>query len=187
MKNWIKLLLALFIISSVLLVACKTPLEQYLDRGTKYFDQGKWDEAIAAYTQAIELDPNNVLAYTNRGASYVEKGEYAKGIEDYNKAIELDPENIIIYYNRSMAYIYNGDYDKAIADCNKIIEGGLKNNWVYFNRGVAYAKKGMYEFALADFYKAKSLVNAPEFTSKVDEYIKQMNDAIKLQSENVVK
>ena len=52
-----------------------------------------YDEAIAAYNQAIELDPNLSGFYTMRGYCYPKVEKYKEAIEDFNKAIELDPED----------------------------------------------------------------------------------------------
>lgn len=50
--------------------------------------------AIADYTKARELDPNNAGAYYNRGSAYTHEGQYDLAINDYKKVIELsqDPD-----------------------------------------------------------------------------------------------
>ena len=54
---------------------------------------GKYQEAIEAYTKAIELDPKYAVAYYGRGLIYVVLGDYRQAIRDYDKAIELDPKD----------------------------------------------------------------------------------------------
>ena len=66
------------------------------------------DQAIAAYSRAIELNPNNAAAYNNRGAAYWEKGELDRAFSDYNKAIELDPELANAYGSRGNAHREKG-------------------------------------------------------------------------------
>jgi tetratricopeptide (TPR) repeat protein len=63
----------------------------HLDHGRACLDKGKYDEAIADYTKAISLDPNDATAYTNRGLAYESKGEVDRAIADYTKAIEINP------------------------------------------------------------------------------------------------
>jgi tetratricopeptide (TPR) repeat protein len=52
-----------------------------------------YEEAIDAYNQAIDLDPNVAGFYTMRGYCYSKIEKYKEALEDFNKAIELDPED----------------------------------------------------------------------------------------------
>ena len=60
------------------------------NEGLLYNNTGEYHKAIAAFTRAIELDPNFAPAYSNRGWAYIELGQYEQAIADYNKAAELD-------------------------------------------------------------------------------------------------
>ena len=85
--------------------------KEYFYRGDTYRMQGKYDEAIEAFTKAIELDDEYVFSsYVNLGVVYFEKGEYDKAIDACTKAIELDPGFIGAYYNRGGAYCKQGKY-----------------------------------------------------------------------------
>ena len=55
-----------------------------------YEHVGQYDKAIADYTKAIELEPDD-LNYKNRADCYKEMKQYEKAIVDYTKAIELNP------------------------------------------------------------------------------------------------
>ncbi len=61
----------------------------YHNRGFVYDDQGKFDEAIADYTEAIRIEPNMALAYYYRGSAYGKQGDKAKAEADFAKAKEL--------------------------------------------------------------------------------------------------
>lgn len=176
----IKIICILVLGTLFLALACLSQAEQRLNQGNKYFDEGKYNEAIREYTKAIEADPNLVEPYTNRASAYVEVGEFDKAIADNTKAIELDPENVIPYYNRSMAYARKGEFDKVIADCNKILDDfKFYNNWVFYTRALAYAEKNQYDKALTDLQKAKENSSTPEFLQRVDNKIKELTDAMK--------
>jgi tetratricopeptide (TPR) repeat protein len=51
------------------------------------------DEAIAACSRLLALDPKNAAAYNNRGWAYDGKGDYDRAIADLDQAIWLDPKN----------------------------------------------------------------------------------------------
>jgi tetratricopeptide (TPR) repeat protein len=60
-------------------------------RANGYVAAKRWDEAIADFTKAIELKPDDPVGYENRGWAYEEKGELDKAIENYRQATKLDP------------------------------------------------------------------------------------------------
>jgi tetratricopeptide (TPR) repeat protein len=93
----------------------------YLFKGAIYADKGLWDEAIAEYNRAIELNPRFVEAYFARGVAHIEgKGQYDKAISDFTEAIKIAPEDADAYNNRGVALHLNGDYEKAWEDVHKV-------------------------------------------------------------------
>jgi tetratricopeptide (TPR) repeat protein len=64
----------------------------FLTQGAKDQAKGDYDSAIAAFNQAIALDPNLAEAYQDRAGAYEAKGDYARAIEDYSEALKLDPK-----------------------------------------------------------------------------------------------
>ena len=63
-----------------------------------------YEEAIDAYNEAINLDPNLCGFYTMRGYCYSKIEKYKEAIEDFNKAIELDPEDAQNYKLRGAVF-----------------------------------------------------------------------------------
>ncbi len=118
---------------------------------------GQSDKAIEAYSHAIELNPNNTIAYYNRGIAYGDKGAHDHAISNYSKAIDLQPDYTDAYYNRGNTYSDKGVYNRAITDYNKAIELNPDNAMAYCNRGIAYNCKGAYNRAIADYNKAIEL------------------------------
>ena len=106
----------------LLVLACANPALEHFKQGATYRAQSQWDEAIAAYTKAIEADRDFAMAYNNRGHSYAMKQEYNKAIGDFTKAIELDPKQDVPYYNRAEIFVTIGEPEKAIADLEKFVE-----------------------------------------------------------------
>lgn len=129
----------------------------WFENGNVYFDKKQYDRAIADYSKAIQLDPNDAMAYYNRGIAYYFKGQYDRAIADYNKGIALDPNNAIAYNYRGIAYDFKGQYDKAFKDYNKAIQLDPNYVFAYSNRGIAYKNKGQYDRAFKDYNKAIQL------------------------------
>lgn len=63
--------------------------EEFFQRGRELDVQGKHQEAITEYTQAIQLEPNYVEAYFYRSNALALEGQPQKGIEDLQKAAAI--------------------------------------------------------------------------------------------------
>jgi tetratricopeptide (TPR) repeat protein len=87
-----------------------------LARGVTRYNKEDYDRAIADFSRAVELDPDDIGAYNNRGSARFAKEDYNGVIEDFTQIIRLDQTNAIVYYNRGCAYSHIGDYDRAVAD-----------------------------------------------------------------------
>lgn len=63
-------------------------------------------EAIAAYQQALRLDPNNAYVHNNLGNALSEQGKLKEAIAELEIAVRLDPsstrfrDNLEIYKNK---------------------------------------------------------------------------------------
>jgi len=61
----------------------------------------RYGEAIAEYTQALELNPYDITSLTNRGEVYMHHGLLDDAKTDFKKAIELDPKAEDKWANRA--------------------------------------------------------------------------------------
>lgn len=99
--------------------------EQY-DLGMRYLEEENYEEAIVAFTAAIEIDSNYADAYTGRGNAYIFSGEtdehLAQALSDYQKALELDEENTAAYLGIADIYIRQGNYEDALEILNEGLE-----------------------------------------------------------------
>ena len=125
-----------------------------VSQGKTDSNNGDYDRAIAAFSEAIRLDPKNVNAFGNRGIAYAKKGDNDRAIADYNDVIRLSPNYANAFLNRGIAYGKKGDNDRAIADFTEAIRLDPKNANVFFDRGIAYGKKGDNDRAIADYNEA---------------------------------
>jgi len=87
---------------------------QWFNKGYDYDVKEDYDNAIFAYTKAIELNPQDADAYTNRGVVYDTQGKYDLAIMDYTKAIELNPQDGDTYFNKAIACENAGKKTEAI-------------------------------------------------------------------------
>jgi len=65
-------------------------MEDYVSQGVAYYKKAQYEQAIAAFNKALEINPRNADAYMGRGRAYELKGEYDKAIADHGKALEIN-------------------------------------------------------------------------------------------------
>ncbi len=103
-------------------------------RAEEHHDAYELEEAIAAYTEAIELDPTLAEAYHRRGVARMSSAVYddATVIEDQTKAIALRPDYPEAYYERAAAHlsmavkqdgqVVKEDLERAVGDLTRAME-----------------------------------------------------------------
>ena len=131
--------------------------EVYLRWGKEKYKLGNYENAIADYDIAIQLNPDHADIYNNRGNAKHQLGRYDAAITDYDIAIQLNPDHADIYNNRGNAKHQLGRYDAAITDYDTAIQ--LKPNYAeaYNKRGRAKHKLGRYDAAITDYDTAIQL------------------------------
>src|ERR1051326_9117513 len=126
------------------------------------FGAGDVDGAIAAYGEAIRVDPKGAVFYVERGTVWGSKREFARALADFDQAIKLDPNNA----NRAGATAWNlkgriqsmqGDVDGAIAAYEAAIRLDPKLGLAHQNRGDALKEKAEYARALESYDRAIDL------------------------------
>ena len=110
----------------MLLTACSSKATNAADKielGQKYLTELNYTEAIASFTEAIKLDPNNIQAYMGRAEAYVALGEYDKALADY-RFISGTTEDMP--YTRALSYIGQAEvYEKMEQPARAISDYGL--------------------------------------------------------------
>ncbi len=96
--------------------------EDAFNLGLQLMGQQRYDEAIKAFSTAIEIIPADYQAYNSRGVAWALKGDFDKAIDDYNKALNIRPRYAEAYNNRGYARTQKGDLQAALDDYSKALE-----------------------------------------------------------------
>ena len=96
--------------------------EDAFSLGLQLMGRQRYDEAIKAFSAAIEIIPGDYQAYNSRGVARALKGDFDKAIDDYNKALEIRPRYAEAYNNRGYASTQKGDLQAALDDYSKALE-----------------------------------------------------------------
>lgn len=76
--------------------------------------QARYDNAIAAYRRALQLDPLLVDAYTGLGASLVAQRRYDEAVRQFQAAVALAPHVARLHNDLGYAYMQAGATAQAI-------------------------------------------------------------------------
>jgi tetratricopeptide (TPR) repeat protein len=124
--------------------------EELMREGEALFSQGKADEALKKYQQALEVDPKNYHAAVFSGDIYLQKQDFAQAEIWYQKAIAIDP-------NRETAYRYSATplmkQRKTEAARDRYVEAFIVEP---YNR---FARAGLIQWAEATQTKLAHLQN----------------------------
>jgi tetratricopeptide (TPR) repeat protein len=110
--------------------------------GYLYMAKGESKKAIAAFDDALKLDPKNVNLLLNKIDLYNKLGDKVKAKEFTEKALELDPTNHILYYNLGVTASKEGNVVDAEKYFKKVLE--IKPNYInaYFGLQQIYIDRG---------------------------------------------
>ena len=89
--------------------------EDLYDEAVDLFADDKFDEAIALYKKALEIDPKYGDAAHGLALCYKAMGDIDAAIEATNQYINNEPEDILAFTNLSMFYQQKGMIKEAEA------------------------------------------------------------------------
>lgn len=118
--------------------------------------QGKYDEAIAYFTEAIALNPDYAWAIAHRGETYCGMKRYSEAVGDFNRAVELNP-TAWNYAHRGAVYRKLYRYEEALGDFNQAIALEPNYAWAIAYRCLIYELTYRYAEGLREFDRAISL------------------------------
>ena len=118
--------------SPLIAARAKPPFEQYVDQGVERYNSGNYRGALAAYTKAIEIEPQIAELYNYRGDAKRNLQDFQGAIADYTKTIEIKPQYANAYLNRGIDREIVNDLKGACLDWRKAAGLGKENaaEWV---------------------------------------------------------
>lgn len=98
----------------------------YYDRGVQYSLKGNFSNAIADYTRALALKPDNLDALFNRANAYENRNELNAAFNDYAVYLKINSKDGSVYYKRSYLFYKTGKLDEALDDLQRAEELGFR-------------------------------------------------------------
>lgn len=103
-------------------VAEAADAEDLKKAGNAKLSAGEFDEAIALYTKAIQVDPNNAVYFANRAAAHMKLQNYSAAVSDSREAVRIDRNYVKGHYRLGLALEGESHVDEAVL----VLEEALK-------------------------------------------------------------
>jgi Flp pilus assembly protein TadD len=116
--------------------------------------QGKFQEAAAHYTKALQINPNYAEPYNNLGTVLDQQGKTQEAAAHYTKALQIKPDYAEPHINLGIILIQQGKIQEAAAHFTKALQIKPNNARAYNNMGTLLDQQGKTQEAAAHFTKA---------------------------------
>jgi tetratricopeptide (TPR) repeat protein len=123
--------------------------------GFVYWMSGQKDQAIAAYKEAVRLQPDDAESHQMLGD--IQLGEPGIAIQEYRQAVQLKPTNAKYRQGLGLALSIKGDFDAAVAEFQEAARLDPKDGESHAYWGEVLQKKGDINGAAFEYLRAFTL------------------------------
>jgi len=123
-------------------------------QGYLYLKAKRFQEALGAFEQALQLDPGDVSLYNGKGRALSGLKRYREALAAFERAIQLEPSNVTFYNRKGVVLCRLERYQEALAVLEQSIR--LEPNYApsYDNKGDALSGLKRYQEALTAYEQA---------------------------------
>lgn len=125
--------------------------------GNWLFQQGKTDESIAHYYEALRINPEYMLANISLGVALASQGQFDRSIEQFQYVMKYHPDFPELYYNLGVALSAQRKYEDALKQYQKAVELNPDYIKTYSNMGIVLSFLGRFDDAAVSYEKALQL------------------------------
>lgn len=170
----------------------KQDVNQLFATAVSYHQQQLFEQALIAYQQVLNLQPNRIEALINLGSVYKNLGKISEAINCYRQALKLNSNSAELWYNFANTLQTQGNTKEAINAYRQAIELSPNLAAAYFNLAKLLQEQENYTEA-AEYYRHTiqlqpnlaraytNLGNTLKALDKLDEAISAHNKAIEIQ------
>ncbi len=123
--------------------------------------------------RASELDPGNVDVWVGLGHLARSRRQFDKAIAYYDRGIQALPTDFFPWYGRAGAFMELGRFGEALHDVDHAISIRPTLTYGYELRALVHERMGNFECALADANTAVESDASCEWTSKLQQRVRQ--------------
>jgi serine/threonine protein kinase len=140
----------------------------YHEQGLALEQQGRYEEALQAFEQAIFLNPDFTAPWYHIGYVLGKLNRYIEALKAYEKAIQINPYYAPAHYGRGIMLSKLNRPQEALEAFEQVIRIDPSNSAAYNTKGKALWQLNRFDEALVAFERAIQLdpTSADSYTSK---------------------
>lgn len=139
--------------------------------GEVYYSLRRYDEALAQFKAALEIDNSYKLVYNLMGYTYSAMGMYEKAVETLQRYLELAPDEPNPHDSIGEIYQTAGHLDEAIEEYKEALKRGPDLHFPWEHMGTAYLDKGNFDEAFHCFRRLIDAAPSDYYKSTGHRYI----------------
>jgi tetratricopeptide (TPR) repeat protein len=118
-------------------------------KGRVFFDQGRYEEALQAFDQSIQINPSYAESWNYKGIVLLLTYKCEEAIKCFEVAIALDSSFATAWNNKAGALYAMGRYDEAILACDRAIQLDPRSADTWYTKALILKKEAHAAFARA--------------------------------------
>ncbi len=126
----------------------------YHKLGNSLEESGEFNDAVAAYRKAVELNPDFSWSHHSLGDVLLKLERWEDAVAAYKKAVELNPDFLWSYHNLGDALLKLEHWEDAVAAYRCEIALNSDFAWSFYNLANALTKLKQWDEAIVAYLKA---------------------------------
>lgn len=129
----------------------------HLQAARDFFQQERYDSALARYGLAAAAGSTAAEALNERGMTHAARGEMERAEADVDSALALRPDFVGARSNLAVIHLEQGRWERALAELDSLAALRPEDAKVFFDRAHAHRGMGHLDRALEDLDRALRL------------------------------
>ncbi len=126
----------------------------YLGRGTAFLTAKRYDDAIADFSRASKIAPQDFRVFSRLGVAWLAKEQWQQAVDAFSRSLQINPNEDTDFVNRGRAYRKLEQPEKAVEDFLVAATLNPQNAAVQLQLGDAYLEMKQPAKAIEAFGKA---------------------------------
>jgi tetratricopeptide (TPR) repeat protein len=129
----------------------------YSNLGNTLLQEGRTDEAIVQYEEALRINPDYANDRYNLGSAFLEAGRVDEAIAQYREAVRVAPKLAEAHFQIGNALVHQGRMQEAVAEYGEALTINPDYADAHGNLGIAMIKEGRTDEGIAHVERALEL------------------------------
>ena len=135
-------------------IIARPTADAYNNLGTTLAAQGKLDEAVTHFWEAVRLDPDYADAHYNLGNAQAARGKFDDAVRYFREALRIKPAYADAHCNLGTALAAQGKFDDAVSCFREALRLNPDDAAAHYDLAVTLADQGLRDEAILHFKAA---------------------------------